>query len=73
MRQSRFQKEVQESKIQEIVKGRDELLEDFKGLGLENKKLKDELKSKSSHSSKRVKLADEKKKEMEKLRKENEF
>ena len=71
--QSMFQIEIHESKIQKIIEDTDQLLVVFKGLGLENKKLKDELKGKIRFLSKKVKFSEECKKEIEELQKEMEF
>ena len=51
---AKFLNEVQESKIREIIKDQNDLIEDFKSLGLENKKLKDKLKGKPGHSRKKL-------------------
>ena len=59
--------------MQKVTKDRDLLFEDFKSLVLENKKLKDELKGKPSHSSKRVKLSEKGKKEIDELWREMEL
>ena len=46
------------------------LLEDFKELGLKNKRLEDDLKSKGGRPSKRVKLMEYSRKELQKAQKE---
>ena len=54
--------ECQKGEIQEITKDRNNLLEDFKGLGRKYKGLEDKMKGKLGHVSKKANLTiDEKK------------
>ena len=53
-------------------KERELLLEDFKSLGLKNKRLKDELKRRKRNPSKRVTLTENAQRELEKARKQTE-
>ena len=46
------------------------MLEDFKELGLKNKRLKDDLKGKGGRPSKRVKLMEDSRKELQEVQKE---
>ena len=46
-------------------KERESLLEDFKKLGLKNKRLEDELKERKENSSKRIKLTENTQRELE--------
>ena len=48
------------------------LLEDFKSLGLKNKRLEDELKGKKGNLSKRIKLTENAQKELKKAQKQTE-
>ena len=48
------------------------LLEDFKSLGLKNKRLEDELKGKKKNPSKRIKLTENAQRELEEARKQTE-
>ena len=48
---------IQEDKVKDKRKERELLLEDFKELGLKNKRLEDDLKGKGGRRSKRVKLS----------------
>ena len=47
---------IQEDKVKDERKERELLLQDFKKLGLKNKRLEDELKGKKRNPSKRIKL-----------------
>ena len=53
-------------------KERESLLEDFKKLGLKNKKLEDELKGKKENLSKRIKLTKNTQRELEEAQKQTE-
>ena len=53
-------------------KERESLLEDFKKLGLKNKRLEDELKGKKGNPSKRIKLTKNTQKELEEAQKQTE-
>ena len=56
---------IQEDKVKDERKKRELLLEDFKKLGIKNKRLKDDLKSKKGNPSKRIKLTKSTQKELE--------
>ena len=47
---------IEEDKVKDEKKERESLLEDFKSLGLKNKRLEDELKRRKENPSKRIKL-----------------
>ena len=49
---------IQEDKVKDERKERKLLLEDFKKLGIKNKRLEDDLKSKKGNPSKRIKLTE---------------
>ena len=51
-------------------KERESLLEDFKKLGLKNKRLKDELKGRKGNPSKRIKLTENAQRELEEAQKQ---
>ena len=53
-------------------KERESLLEDFKKLGLKNKRLKDELKGRNGNYSKRIKLTENTQRELEEAQKQKE-
>ena len=57
---------IQEDKVKDERKGRELLLEDFKKLGIKNKRLKDDLKSKKENPSKRIKLMESTQRELRK-------
>ena len=65
--------ELQRDEIQEITKDRNNLLEDFKGLGRKCKGLEDKMKGKLGHVSKKAKLTNEEKKEVEEQQKQTDF
>ena len=54
---------IQENKVNDERKERELLLEDFKELGLKNKRLKDDLKGKKGRPNKWVKLMENSRKE----------
>ena len=54
--QCRYFLKIEEEKVKDERKERESLLEDFKKLGLKNKRLKDELKGRKENLSKRIKL-----------------
>ena len=56
---------IEEDKVKDERKERESLLEDFKKLGLKNKRLEDELKGRKGNSSKRIKLTDSMQMELE--------
>ena len=55
---------IQEDKVKDERKERELLLEDFKKLGLKNKRLKNDLKGKGGRSSKGVKRMEDSRKEL---------
>ena len=55
---------IQEDKVKDERKERELLLEDFKELGLKNKRLEDDQKGKRGRPSKRVKLMEDSQKEL---------
>ena len=55
---------IQEDKVKDERKERELLFEDFKELGLKNKRLEDDLKGKGARPSKRVKLLEDSRKEL---------
>ena len=57
---------IQEDKVKDERKKRELLLEDFKKLGIKNKRLKDDLKSKKENPSKRIKLMESTQRELRK-------
>ena len=60
---------IQEDKVKDERKEWELLLEDFKRLGLKNKRLEDELKGKSGRPSKRAKLMEDSQKELQRTQK----
>ena len=60
---------IQEDKVKDERKERELLLEDFKKLGIKNKRLEDDLKSKKKNPSKRIKLAESTQRELEEAQK----
>ena len=54
--QCRYFLKIEEDKVKDERKERELLLEDFKSLGLKNKRLEDELKGRKKNPSKRIKL-----------------
>ena len=56
--------------VKDKRKERELLLEDFKELGLKNKRLEDDLKGKGGRPSKRVKLMEDSRKELQEAQKE---
>ena len=56
---------IEEDKVKDKRKERELLLEDFKELGLKNKRLEDDLKGKGGRLSKRVKLMEDNRKELQ--------
>ena len=61
---------IQKDKVKNERKERELLLEDFKELGLKNKRLEDVLKGKDGRPSKRVKLMEDSRKELQEVQKE---
>ena len=60
---------IQEDKVRDEKKERELLLEDFKELGLKNKRLEDDLKGKRGRPSKRVRLIEDNWKELQEAQK----
>ena len=56
---------IEEDKMNDERKERESLLEDFKSLGLKNKRLEDELKGRKGNPSKRIKLTENTQRELE--------
>ena len=63
--QCRYFLKIKEDKVKDERRERESLLEDFKKLGLKNKRLKDELKGRKGNPSKRIKLTKNTKRELE--------
>ena len=63
MGQYKYFLKIQKDKVKDERKERELLLEDFKELGLKNKRLEDDLKGKGGRPSKRVKLMENSRKE----------
>ena len=61
---------IQEDKIRDERKEQELLIKDFKELGLKNKRLEDDLKSKGGRPSKGVKLMEDSRKELQEVQKE---
>ena len=70
--QSRYFLKIEEDKVKDEKKERELLLEDFKSLGLKNKKLKDELKGRKGNPGKRIKLTENIQRDLEEARKQTE-
>ena len=70
--QCRYFLKIEEDKVKDERKERESLLEDFKKLGLKNKRLKDELKGRKGNPSKRIKLTENTQRELEKAQKQTE-
>ena len=70
--QSRYFRKIEEDKVKDERKERELLLEDFKSLGLKNKRLEDELKGRKGNPSKRIKLTKNAQRELEEARKQKE-
>ena len=61
---------IEEDKVKDERKERGLLLEDFKSLGLKNKRLEDELKGRKMNPSKRIKLTENVQRDIEEARKQ---
>ena len=70
LEQYKYFLKVQEDEVKDERRERELLLENFKKLGLKNKRLKDELKGKGDRLSKRVKLMEDSRKEFQGVQKE---
>ena len=57
---------IEEDKVKDERREQESLLEDFKKLGLKNKRLKDEMKGRKGNPSKRIKLTENTQRELEK-------
>ena len=68
--QYRYFLKIEEDKVKDEKKERASLLEDFKRLGLKNKRLEDELKGKNGNPSKRIKLMENTQRELEEAQKQ---
>ena len=68
--QYKYFMKIQEDKVKDERKERELLVEDFKELGLKNKRLEDDLKGKGGRPSKRVKLMEDSRKELQEAQKE---
>ena len=66
--QSRYFLKIEENKVKDERKERELLLEDFKSLGLKNKRLEDELKGRKGNPGKRIKLTENIQRDLEKSR-----
>ena len=69
MGQYKYFLKIQEDKVRDERKERELLLENFKELGLKNKRLEDDLKGKRGRPSKRVKLIEDSRKELQDVQK----
>ena len=69
MRQCRYFLKIEEDKVKDERKS-ESLLEDFKKLGLKNKRLEDEIKGRKGNSSKRIKLTENTQRELEEAQKQ---
>ena len=67
---SQYFLKIEEDKVKDERKERESLLENFKKLGLKNKRLKDDLKGKGGRPSARVKLMEDSRKELQEAQKE---
>ena len=65
--------ECQKGEIQDLTKDRNNLLEDFKGLGRRYKGLEDKMKGKVGHMGKKVKLTIDEKEALEEQRKKIDY
>ena len=63
---------IEKDKVKDKIKERESLLEDFKKLGLKNKRLEDELKGRKENPSKRIKFMKNTQRELEKAQKQTE-
>ena len=68
--QCRYFLKIEEDKVKDERKERESLLEDFKKLGLKNKRLEDELKERKGNPSKRIKLIKNTQRELEEAQKQ---
>ena len=68
--QCRYFLKIEEDKLKDERKERESLLEDFKSLGLKNKRLEDELKGRKGNPNKRIKLTKNAQRKLEEARKQ---
>ena len=64
MRQCRYFLKIEKDKVKDERKKRESLLEDFKKLGLKNKRLEDEFKGRKGDPNKRMKLTENTQREL---------
>ena len=72
MGQYRYFLKIEEDKEKDERKERESLLEDFKKLGLKNKRLEDEMKRRKGNPSKRIKLTENTQRELKEAQKQTE-
>ena len=70
--QCRYFLKIKEDKVKDKRKERELLLEDFKSLGLKNKRLENDLKGRKGNPGKRVKLTENIQRDLEEARKQAE-
>ena len=70
--QCRYFLKIKEDKVKDERKERELLLEDFKSLGIKNKRLEDELKRRTGNLDKRIKLTENIQRDLEEARKQAE-
>ena len=70
--QCRYFLKIEKDKVTDERKERESLLEDFKKLGLKNKRLEDELKGRKKNPSKRIKFIENIQRELEEVQKQTE-
>ena len=70
--QYRYFLKIEEDKVKDERKERELLLEDFKSLGLKNKRLEDEMKGRKWNLDKRIKLTENIQRDLEEARKQAE-
>ena len=63
--QCRYFLKIEEDKVKDERRERESLLEDFKKLGLKNKRFEDEMKGRKGNPSKRIKLMENTYRELE--------
>ena len=65
--QYRYFLKIEEDKVKDERKERELLLEDFKSLGIKNKRLEDEMKGRKGNPGKRIKLTEDIRRDSKKL------
>ena len=68
--QYRYFLKIEEDKVKDERRERELLLEDFKSLGLKNKRLEDEMKGRKGNPGKRIKLTENIQRDLEEARKQ---